>query len=175
MPERALPQDPYIDAVTATLAAAGLTPTDSWTSDSETVGIYCYLNAVLTLDPSNTHDTPREDVPDDAAWPHGLLLVWEWHSGREEGGPERGALWQFAERKADGSNEYPTWLPVDGTASPEAIVDAARKVIDHDIKAGHFYNGGMPSGAFETDSRRWTDTDQLEAAASAWATKDAEG
>jgi hypothetical protein len=173
MTERTLPQDPYTEAVTTALAEAGLTPADYWSSDGETVGIYCYLNTVITLDPSGTYDLPREDIPDDAQWPNGLLLIWEWHSGREDGGPERGGLWMFAELRERGSNEYPTWLPVDGVAAPEAVVEAARKVIDRRIKPGHFYNGGMPSGQTDLDARRWADADQLEAAAAAWDTEDA--
>lgn len=79
-----LPHDPYITAVTEALTAAGIPLTDhSWTDDGETRGTYCYLNAVTTLDPSGTITSDDEDVPADAAWPHGLLLIWEWHTGAE--------------------------------------------------------------------------------------------
>lgn len=167
MTERALPHDPYITAVVDALTAAGLTPTDrSFTSDAETLGVYCYLNAVLALDPSRTDDVPDEDIPDDAAWPHGLILVWEWHTGREEGGTERGGFWMFAERKADGSNEYPAWLPVQADAAPEAVVDCVRLVIDRSIKPGA--PGGYPSGVFTADERSWERAAELEAAVTAW-------
>jgi hypothetical protein len=162
--------DPYITAVTEALSFARLTPAEYWTSDSETRGTYCYLNAVITLDPSGTYDLDDEDIPAGTAWPRGLILIWEWHTGREEGGdPERGPSWQFAALKADGSNEYPTGLPVYGYASPAAVVEAARKVIDHSIKPGHFHNFGQPGwdGGIVGDS--WERADELDAAATAWA------
>ena len=174
MTDRTLPQDPYIEAVGDALTAAGMEPTDhSWTSDSETRGTYRYLSAVLTLDPSGTVGKWPEDIPDGAAWPYGLLLLWEWHTGREadQGEPDRGPTWQFAKLKHDGSNEYPTDLPVLGYASPAAVVDAARKVIAHEIKPGSSFNFGQWqgwTGGIIGDS--WEHADQLEAACSAWDT-----
>ncbi|WP_171111272.1 MULTISPECIES: hypothetical protein [unclassified Streptomyces] len=172
MNTRTLPHDPYITAVCDALTAAGLELTDRcWTDDGETRGTYCYLDAVITLDPSNTHDLDHDDIPTDAAWPHGLLLIWEWHTGIEEehGEPERGPLWQFAELKDDGSNEYPTVLPVYGYASPAAVVEAARKVISREIGAGHFHNGGLAKwdGGIIGDS--WERHAELDAACEAWA------
>lgn len=174
MPEqtRTLPHDPYITAVCDALTAAGLEPTDhSWTDDGETRGTYCYLNAVITLDPSGT--IAADEQPDGGAdWPHGLLLIWEWHTGIEEeyGEPEKGPVWLFAELKADGSNEYPTSLPVHGYASPAAVVQAARKVISREIGAGHFYNGGQAKwdGGIIGDS--WERAAEVEAACEAWGT-----
>jgi hypothetical protein len=167
---RTLPHDPYITTVCDALTAAGLELTDQcWTDDGETRGMYCYLNAVVTLDPSGTI-AADEQADGGADWPHGLLLIWEWHTGIEEedGEPEKGPIWLFAELKADGSNEYPTSLPVHGYASPAAIVEAARKVINREIGAGHFHNGGQAKwdGGIIGDS--WERADELEAACEAW-------
>lgn len=166
-----LPHDDYIAAVCDTLTTAGLELTDHcWTSDAETRGTYCYLDAVITLDPSGTVTSGDEDAKDGAAWPHGLLLIWEWHTGieAEDGEPERGPVWLFAELKGDGSNEYPTGLPVEGYASPAAVVEAARKVISREIGAGSFHgisgpkwDGGVIGGA-------WERADDVDAACEAW-------
>lgn len=168
----ALPHDPYTTAVCDALTTAGLELTDQcWTDDGETRGAYCYLNAVITLDPSGTHDLDRDDIPADAAWPHGLILIWEWHTGIEagDGEPERGPVWQFAELKADGSNRYPTGLPVHGYASPDAVMEAACKVISREIGPGSFYGHSGPKwdGGIIGDS--WGRADELEAACEAWA------
>ncbi|WP_030757707.1 hypothetical protein [Streptomyces sp. NRRL F-5135] len=174
MTDRTLPHDSYITAVCDALTATGLEPTDhTWTDDGETRGTYCYLNAVITLDPSGTVGEMTEDIPAGTPWPHGLLLIWEWHTGIEEeqGEPARGPQWLFAELKADGSNEYPTSLPVEGYADPAAVVDAARKVIDHSIGAGDFFNsgqwrdwtGGIIGGSWERHA-------ELDAACEAWGT-----
>ena len=173
MAERQLPHDPYITAVCDALTAADIELTDHcWTDDGETRGTYCYLNAVITLDPSDTVSEMPDDIPADAAWPHGLLLIWEWHTGieAEYGEPERGPVWQFAELKDDGSNEYPTWLPVQGYASPAAVVEAARKVIDRSIGAGHFHNGGQPKWDGGVIGGAWDQADELDAACEAWGT-----
>lgn len=170
---RPLPHDPYIIAVCEALTAAGLEPAEFWTSDGETVGTYCYLNAVITLDPSGTHDVDHDDIPVGTPWPHGLILIWEWHTGREEN-TERGALWMFAEVKADGSNEYPTWLPVHGDTGPEVLAEAARMVVDRRITPGHFHNGGYPGGTFDFQGRHWEQAAELETACAAWDTDDAE-
>lgn len=71
---RNLPHDPYITAVCDALTEAGLELTDHcWTDDGETRGTYCYLNAVITLDPSGTIASDDEDIPVGTPWPHGLL------------------------------------------------------------------------------------------------------
>lgn len=170
---RTLPHDPYIAAVVDALTAAGLEPTDyTWTDDSETRGTYCYLNAVITLDPSGTITSDDEGVPAGTAWPHGLLLIWEWHTGAEDGEPNRGPVWQFAELKSDGSNEYPTGLPVYGYASPAAIVEAARKVISREIGAGHFHNFGQAKWDGGLIGFTWEHDEGLDAACAAWAAKE---
>lgn len=169
--ERTLPHDPYITAVCDALTAADIELTDQcWTDDGETRGTYCYLNTVITLDPSKTDDLDHDDIPADAAWPHGLLLIWEWHSGREadQGEPDRGPVWLFAELKDDGSNEFPTVLPVYGYASPAAVVEAARKVISREIGAGSFYGSGLAKWDGGIIGGSWEHADELESAATAW-------
>ncbi|MEV8396097.1 hypothetical protein ACFVAF_34655 [Streptomyces sp. NPDC057596] len=173
---RTLPHDPYITAVCEALTAAGLELTDHcWTDDCETRGTYCYLNAVITLDPSGTITSGDENAKDAAAWPHGLLLLWEWHTGieAEDGEPERGPLWQFAELKEDGSSAYPTSLPVYGYASPAAIVEAARKVVAREIKPNPYsmfgeviWDGGIIGDTWERHA-------ELDAACEAWGNNEA--
>lgn len=168
---RTLPHDPYITAVCDALTAAEQELTEQcWTDDGETRGTYCYLNAVITLDPSGTIASGDDDARDNAAWPHGLLLIWEWHTGieAEHGEPERGPQWLFAELKDDGSNEYPTGLPVYGYASPAAIAEATRKVLSREIGAGNPFSFGaaMWDGGIIGDS--WERADELDAACEAW-------
>ncbi|MDX2846433.1 hypothetical protein PV377_47330 [Streptomyces ipomoeae] len=165
-----LPHDPYVTAVCDALTAAGLELTDQcWTDDGETRGTYCYLNAVITLDPSGT--IAADEQPDGGAdWPHGLLLLWEWHTGIEadQGEPARGPQWTFAELKSDGSNEYPTDLPIEGYASPAAVVEAAHKVISREIGAGHFHNFGQAKWDGGIIGGSWERADDLDAACEAW-------
>jgi hypothetical protein len=163
------PHDPYVEAVIDALTAGGLEPAEWWTSDGETKGVYCYLNAVIQLDPSGTRELDDEDIPAGTSWPHGLMLSWEWHTGLEEGGPERGPLWEFAELKQDGSSEYPTSLPVYGFASPAAIVETARAVTERRIKPGHFHNFGQPGWDGGIVGGSWGESGDLEAACLAWA------
>ncbi|MDX3455090.1 hypothetical protein PV396_24635 [Streptomyces sp. ME02-8801-2C] len=178
MTERALPHDPYITAVCDALTAAGLKLTDQcWTGDGETRGTYCYLDAVITLDPSGTLGLDAEDVLGaKAEWPHGLLLIWEWHTGIEadQGEPARGPQWLFAELKGDGSNEYPTDLPIEGYASPAAVLEAARKVIGQEIGAGHFHNSGQPTWDGGTIGDSWDQADTVNAACEAWGNAEGE-
>ncbi|MFF5670276.1 hypothetical protein ACFY8S_09085 [Streptomyces hygroscopicus] len=164
-----LPHKPYITAVCQRLNAARMKPAEWWIDDAETRGMYRYLNAVITLDPSGTHDDMPQDIPSGTPWPHGLLLIWEWHTGREED-IERGAAWTFAALKADGSNEYPTSLPVHGYAAPAAVVEAARKVINHEIKPGHFHNFGAPGWDGGLIGESWERADRLEDACAEWET-----
>jgi hypothetical protein len=169
---RTLPHDPYIQAVTEALTTAGLEPPEHWTSDGETKGVYCYLNAVITLDPSGTHDLDDEDVPSGTPWRHGLILNWEWHTGAEDGWPEKGPFWEFAELKADGSCQYvPVTLPVHGYASPAAIVDAARKVIAREIRPASF-NGGSSTWTGAPIGDTWERHAELDAVCEAWGTKE---
>ncbi|WP_326806694.1 hypothetical protein OHB04_02555 [Streptomyces sp. NBC_01775] len=116
MNDRTLPHDPYIDAVTDALTAVGLDVGDTWTSAADTRGLHCILNAVLTLEESGL-DAER--------WPEGLLLIWEWHPGREEGEAERGPVWLWAKKLRDGSNSDPAVLPVDGYANPAQVAASA--------------------------------------------------
>ncbi|MGQ5606211.1 hypothetical protein [Streptomyces sp. EKS3.2] len=162
MTERPLPHDPYITAVCEALDKAGLEVKDGRTDDCETRGTYCYLNAVIELDMMSVG--LQDERP-------GLLLIWEWHTGREadHGEPDRGPVWKFAELQDDGSNEYPTDLPVYGYASPAAVVEAARKVISHEIKPGDFFSVGQWrgwTGGLIGDS--WEHADQLESACAEW-------
>ncbi|MFF7365635.1 hypothetical protein [Streptomyces sp. NPDC008125] len=164
-----MPHDNYVTTILAALRAAGLPPAGSWSSNAETVGTYCHLTAVITLDPSSTQDTDPDDVPAHTAWPHGLVLIWEWHTGQDENAPERGAIWQFAELRPNGSNAYPTDLPVHGCASPEAVVEAAQHVIAGRIRPGHFHNFGTPQGwTGGTIGTPWDQVEALEAACVAW-------
>jgi hypothetical protein len=169
MSHSSLPHDDYIGAVINALTEAGLEPPEFWTSDSETKGVFCYLNAIITLDPNGLRDLDFDEIPAGASWPHGLILSWEWHTGLEEGGdPEKGPVWEFAELKSDGSNEYPTGLPVHGYASPAAIVDAARKVITREIGAGHFHNFGLAKWDGGTIGGAWEHSDQVDASCEIW-------
>lgn len=147
-----LPHAPYIAAVDLALTAAGLPPEEMLTGDSEARGVYCFLNAVITVGD--------------------LLLIWEWHTGAEDGGPERGPLWLFAALKADGSNEYPTELPVYGYADPAAVVEAARKVIGGQIGAGSFYDYGAAKWDGGVIGGAWERAGELEAACEAWGAKE---
>lgn len=167
MSTRTLPHDPYITAVIDALTAAGLPPVEHWTDDGETRGMFCYLNAVIEIDPSGTHDLDHDEIPANAAWPHGLLLIWEWHTGAEEGEPERGPIWQVAKLKRDSRNEHPTVLPVVDYASPAAIVDAARKVVAHEIRPTGF-DGGRSNWTGPLIGDSWDHADQLDAACEAW-------
>lgn len=158
----ALPHNDYITTVTDALTAAGLEPADWWTSDAETRGVACFLDAVITLEPPG--------------WQPGLLLMWEWHTGREDGGPERGPQWTFARLNVDGSNQYPTDLPVYGFAAPAAVADAARMVIAREIRPGSEHNYGQWQGwTGGIIGAPWEHADDLEAACAAWDADEAPG
>ncbi len=158
-----LPHDDYIDAVTAALDASRPYVESAYTSDGETQGVHCYLSAVIKLD---VHSVGLEDE-----WAEGLLLLWEWHTGAgvEDGEPERGPVWKFAEMREDGSTEYPTDLPVEGFAEPAAVADAARRVLAQEIQAGGSYNYGQWKGWIGgIIGGRWERADVLEDACAAW-------
>lgn len=150
-----LPHDPYITAVVEALTAAGLEPADCWTSDAESCGLYQCLSAVITLDP-DTSNLPAK------RWPHGLLLIWEWHTGieAENGEPERGPSWEWAklvdphgrcgERQAFTSLGYP---------SPAYVVESVRALIDRRNQS--------------VAAQRWERADELDAACEAWGAKEA--
>ncbi|MFD6324206.1 hypothetical protein ACFWOL_15350 [Streptomyces sp. NPDC058442] len=162
---RTLPHDPYIEAICEALDKAGPEVKDGRTDDCETRGTYCYLNAVIELDMLSV------GLQDER---NNLLLIWEWHTGIEAPWEsERGPVWQFAELKDDGSNEYPTDLPVLGYASPDAIVEAVRKVITGEIRPGSYINGGQWQGwdgGIIGDT--WERHAKLDAACEAWGTEE---
>ncbi len=65
-------------------------------------------------------------------WPHGLLLIWEWHIGAEaaDGEPERGPIWAWAKCLGGGVNSEPTALLVDGYANPLQVGFALAELIN---------------------------------------------
>lgn len=151
MTTRTLPHDPYIDAVWNALDAAKLEVADGWTSDAETVGTHMHLTAVLTLDTETTGLDPEQ-------WPNGLILIWEWHTGIEQGEPERGPSWEWAELRGNhGGNEPPAALPVPGWVAPEMLAATV---------AGLAYTGTpIPMGTVWHDHLR----KPVETAIEAWA------
>ena len=112
---RTLPHAPYIAAVEAALTEAKLTPeqTDAFVEDSYDVP---HLRGVITLTPE-TSDIPAY------RYPHGLILIWDWHTGRDEDA-DRGPVWQWARLNQDGSNRDPEPLPVPGWVAPAMLTGA---------------------------------------------------
>ena len=149
-----LPHDEYIAAVCDALTTAGLTPADAFTDDSDTSGSHHYLRAVITLDDSS-------GIPADR-WRHGLILIWEWHTGLEaaDGEPERGPSWEWArlvdshgqcgERAAFTALGYP---------SPAYVAESVRALIDR-------RNQSMPA-------ERWEHAGELDTACEAWGADEA--
>lgn len=114
MNDRTLPHDPYIEAVEAALTEAKMEPeqTDAFVEDSYDVA---YLRGVITLTPE-TSSIPAE------RFQHGLILIWDWHTGREEYGPERGPSWQWAKLvDSHGQNGEVSDLPVPGWVAPAML------------------------------------------------------
>ncbi|MEU0200864.1 MULTISPECIES: hypothetical protein [unclassified Streptomyces] len=110
------PHTPYIDATEAALAEAKMEPeqTDAFVEDSYDVA---YLRGVLTLTPETS------GIPADR-YRHGLILIWDWHTGRDED-YNRGPVWQWARLNEDGSSQYPYQpLPVPGWVAPEMLAAA---------------------------------------------------
>lgn len=118
-----LPHDLYLNAVTTALTDVGMDPADAWTSDADTRGLHCYLAAAITLTPEDSGISPDR-------WPEGLLLLWEWHPGVEEGEAERGPIWLWAKLRGDGSNTPPAALPVDGYANPVQVAATAHELAE---------------------------------------------
>lgn len=145
-----LPHDEYIAAVCHQLADVGLDPADTTLDDCDTRGLHQYLRALLTF----TSDATYGVNPDQ--WPHGLLLIWEWHSGIEAGEAERGPVWLWAKGLPDGSNTEPAALPVDGIANPVQVAWALAELINR---------GGTPRRRIG----RWDGAAGLDAACDAWA------
>lgn len=117
MTTRTLPHTSYIDAVEAALTEAQMKPeqVDAFVEDSYDVA---YLRGVITLTP-DTSGIPA------SRYPHGLLLIWDWHTGLDDDN-ERGADWQWARVNKDGSNTWPyNELPVPGWVAPPMLAAAA--------------------------------------------------
>ncbi|MFC8985145.1 hypothetical protein [Streptomyces sp. NPDC057115] len=112
----ALPHAPYIDAIEAALTEAKLTPeqVDAFVEDSYDVP---WLRGVITLTPETS------GIPADR-FPHGLILVWDWHTGRDEDYDDRGPVWQWARLNDDGSNRKHEQLPVPGWVMPAMLAGA---------------------------------------------------
>ncbi|NUR64378.1 MAG: hypothetical protein HOQ47_01345 [Streptomyces sp.] len=114
MTNRTLPHNPYINAIEAALIEAKLTPeqADAFVEDSSTF----YLRGVITLTPETS------GIPADR-YRHGLIVVWEWHTGLDEDF-ERGPSWQWARLNEDGSNWPLLLLPAPGWVAPEMLAAA---------------------------------------------------
>jgi len=149
MTDRALPHDLYLTQTYTALYDIGLDPTHHTLDDSDTRGTHNYLRGIL-------HQPPYQ------RWPHGLLLIWEWHTGIEaaDGEPDRGPLWLWAALRADGSNTEPAPLPVDGYANPSQVAAA----LDELVTTGQ---------AVKRRPGRWWGADGLDAACGAWAAEEA--
>jgi hypothetical protein len=151
---RTLPHDPYITAVCDALTAAGFTPADAFADDTDTSGTHNYLRAVITLDDSSGLPADR--------WPHGLILIWEWHTGieAEDGEPERGPSWEWArlvdEHGQCGERQAFTAY---GYASPAYVVESVHALIAR-------RNQSVPA-------ERWERHGELDAACEAWGVDEA--
>lgn len=122
MTTRTLPHQPYIDAVQAALTDAKMEPeqADAFVEDSYDVP---YLRGVITLTPETS------GIPADR-FRYGLILIWDWHTGRDED-CDRGASWQWTRLNEDGSGTWPFQeLPVPGWVAP-AMLAAAVATLAH--------------------------------------------
>ncbi|CAL9663773.1 hypothetical protein SUDANB1_07108 [Streptomyces sp. enrichment culture] len=110
-----LPHTPYIDAVETALTAAQMEPeqADAFVEDSYDVP---FLRGVITLTPETS------GIPGDR-YRYGLILIWDWHTGRDEDA-DRGPSWHWARLNEDGSNRDPEPLPVPGWVAPEMLTAA---------------------------------------------------
>ncbi|MGW4825045.1 hypothetical protein ACWEP4_40585 [Streptomyces sp. NPDC004227] len=145
---RTIPHAPYIDAIEAALTEAKLTPeqADAFAEDS---GDFAFLRGVVTL-------TPETSGIHVVRFPHGLIVVWEWHTGLD-GDFDRGPVWQWARLNDDGSNRELKPLTAVGYASPEYVIESVRAMFEH-------RNQSVPAA-------RWESTDELDAACEAWGTE----
>lgn len=118
---RTLPHDPYITAVEQALTAASLEPETTSTFEDELDG-HPLLRGSILLTPETT------GIPADQ-WPHGLLLVWEWHTGRN---PEidRGPSWSWSRATAGGWADAWQPLPVAGWTVPTSLAIAVTSLAD---------------------------------------------
>jgi hypothetical protein len=107
------PHTPYIDAIEAALTEAKMEPeqVDVFVEDSYDEP---HLRGVITLTPETS------GIPADR-YRHGLVLIWDWHTGRDED-YNRGPVWQWARLHEDGSSQFPYEpLPVPGWVAPEML------------------------------------------------------
>ncbi|WP_328846154.1 hypothetical protein [Streptomyces sp. NBC_00258] len=152
MTAHTLPHDPYITAVVDALAAAGLEPTDAWTSEAEIdryrtdadAGVATMLSAVLIWggDAPGLNTEAHED---------GITLVWE-HPAEQ---------WQWAPRKAHGELEHePEFLPTLGRyADPTSVAVAVRALLWGDTPP-------------EVYAPNWSGADAVRTAVTAWASSE---
>jgi hypothetical protein len=113
MTTHTLPHAPYIDAIETALTEAKMEPEQA---DAFVEGSYDvpYLRGVITLTPE-TSGIPADRLR------HGLILIWDWHTGSDEDYDE-GPSWQWTRRNGDGSGQYPFEpLPVPGFVAPEML------------------------------------------------------
>ncbi|MBL3669096.1 hypothetical protein JL475_24495 [Streptomyces sp. M2CJ-2] len=152
MSPQALPHDPYITAVLGALTAAGLEPSQWWTSDAETnryttgpdAGCTTQLDAVLVWE--GDHPAVNTEAHED-----GITLVWE-HPAEQ---------WQWAPRKPHGElkrepeflDSLPSWV------DPAVVVIVARTLL-----AG----GPAPTSV----GPLWLEHEQVQAAVDAWAAQE---
>ncbi|MFD3310085.1 hypothetical protein [Streptomyces sp. NPDC058694] len=151
---RTLPHDPYITAVTEALTAAGLEPTEAWTSDSELdryrdddlYGLATMLDAVLEWD-------DEHPALDTNGHRYGIGLVWD-HPAEQ---------WQWAARKDNGHFiQDPEFLPsLPRWADPAVVVIVVRELL-----------AGRPAPTAE--GPLWTGHEEAQAAVDAWAKAEAE-
>jgi hypothetical protein len=92
---------------------------DTFVEDSYDVA---YLRGVITLTPETS------GIPADR-YPHGLILIWDWHTGRDQY-YDRGPVWQLARLNDDGSNQWPYEpLPVPGFIAPAMLAATATTLV----------------------------------------------
>ncbi|MEV7034567.1 hypothetical protein AB0N99_30600 [Streptomyces sp. NPDC093272] len=142
-----LPHNLYITDIYLALTDIGLPPEQHTLDDSDTRGSHRYLRGIL-------HQPPYQ------RWPHGLLLIWEWHTGIEQDEPERGPVWLWAALRSDGSNTEPALLPVDGYANPVQVAAS----FDELVSTGE---------AVKRRPGRWRGADVFRAACEAWGAEEA--
>jgi len=118
---RTLPHALYIEAIETALAEAKMTPDEVDVRDSEACGATPFLDAVITLTPE------ASGIPD--RFEHGLILVWEYHDGHEDGCLNEGPSWQWARLNDDGSNTVPEPLPVPGFVAPAMLAGAVATLV----------------------------------------------
>ena len=148
MTTRTSPHAPYIEAVVNALSEAQMEPerADVFAEDSYDVP---YLRGVITLTPETS------SIPADR-YRHGLILIWDWHTGRDEEF-DQGPVWQWARLNEDGSGKWPFEpLPVPGFVAPPMLAATVTTLV-HTGKA-------TPMGSLWQEHKR----KPVEAAIEAW-------